>query len=150
MRYSPVMRLKKTLGSISSQHEKVLQSLRNSTGKDSNYMRLRSTLNTIYQEKKENKNTSMCIPYLGMFMTDLTFIAEGNQDPWNRVEMVFEVVHKIMAFQHNLHAPRDLILRKVNEYKGSLNADLLVYLECMKERCKREEELIEISKRREH
>eukprot|EP00727_Mastigamoeba_balamuthi_P012838 m51a1_g8177 putative domain containing protein (532) ;mRNA; f:117279-119064 len=68
---------------------------------DSNYKRLRTAL----EEARIRKQP--CLPYVGVFLGDLTFIEEGNPDiipdtrllNWAKMRMNAGVISKILAFQ---------------------------------------------------
>ncbi|KAH3762931.1 cell division control protein [Pelomyxa schiedti] len=66
---SIVFRLKKTWGGISQWHSHVFEACKHLMETTKNNARLRQKLHTIYPP---------CIPYLGIYLTDLTFIEEGN------------------------------------------------------------------------
>ncbi|KAH3758102.1 cell division control protein [Pelomyxa schiedti] len=67
---SCVFRLKKTWAGISSHHSKIFEAIRELTDNSKNNQIMRNRLKNIHPP---------CIPYLGIFLTDLTFIEEGNQ-----------------------------------------------------------------------
>jgi son of sevenless-like protein len=66
---SPVYRLKKTWDGVNPKLKKVFSSLEKLMGGDNNYSNFRAALHS---------ESPPCIPYLGMYLTDLTFIEGSN------------------------------------------------------------------------
>eukprot|EP01127_Copromyxa_protea_P000196 TRINITY_DN10185_c0_g1_i1.p1 TRINITY_DN10185_c0_g1~~TRINITY_DN10185_c0_g1_i1.p1 ORF type:complete len:1047 (-),score=228.31 TRINITY_DN10185_c0_g1_i1:56-2896(-) len=68
----PVYRLKQTFAAVEAKDaKKIFQELQTVTSSDKSYANLRKSIRSV------NPPT---IPYLGMYLTDLTFIEEGNKD----------------------------------------------------------------------
>eukprot|EP01105_Mastigella_eilhardi_P008560 TRINITY_DN2073_c0_g1_i1.p1 TRINITY_DN2073_c0_g1~~TRINITY_DN2073_c0_g1_i1.p1 ORF type:complete len:1041 (-),score=266.92 TRINITY_DN2073_c0_g1_i1:832-3954(-) len=66
---TPVFRLKQTWAGIAPHHQQLYQSLDQLTSSAKNYSVMRQRIHTILPP---------CVPYLGVYLTDLTFIEEGN------------------------------------------------------------------------
>lgn len=67
---STIARLKKTWEGISPKHLANLDSLRKSVEHSRNYYEYRARLRTVVDEP--------CLPFLGLYLTDVTFCYEGN------------------------------------------------------------------------
>ena len=66
-----VYRLKKTFDLLAEKHTETLQQLRDMMSHSNAYKKMRDEL----------RNCSPpCIPYIGLFQTDLTFLEDGNKD----------------------------------------------------------------------
>jgi len=72
LRNASIHRLKKTWASLSQSRVKHFEELMALMTPDANFSKLRKFLHQIISPP--------CIPYLGMYLTDLTFIEEGNPD----------------------------------------------------------------------
>lgn len=68
---SPCHRLKHTWAALDQKTNQTLANLRKDLSNDCNFQSLRNVLKT---------ESSPAIPYLGMYLTDLTFIEDGNPD----------------------------------------------------------------------
>ncbi|KAI9226183.1 MAG: ras guanine nucleotide exchange factor domain-containing protein, partial [Piptocephalis tieghemiana] len=68
---SPITRLRKTWDLVPSKSKQTLTSLRRLTDHTRNYAEYRARLRS---------STPPCLPFLGLFLTDLVFIADGNPD----------------------------------------------------------------------
>ncbi|KAH3762059.1 cell division control protein [Pelomyxa schiedti] len=66
---SSAFRLKKTWAAVGAPHTRALEAMRELTDNTKNFQTLRQKLQKI---------PPPCIPYLGIYLTDLTFIEEGN------------------------------------------------------------------------
>lgn len=66
---APVHRLKRTWAGLSSKEKKAVAALRQLMESKSNFGGYRNTLHTI---------NPPCVPFLGVYLTDLTFIEDGN------------------------------------------------------------------------
>ena len=47
-----------------------------------------------------SNTTSAALPFLGMYLMDLTFIAEGNQNEKEKEQLVARVLNRIETLQH--------------------------------------------------
>jgi len=72
LRSAAVHRLKKTWEGVSGKNIKVFEELSDLMSPHSNYIKFRNYLH--------KEISPPCIPYLGVYLTDLTFIEEGNPD----------------------------------------------------------------------
>ncbi|KNE64128.1 hypothetical protein AMAG_09188 [Allomyces macrogynus ATCC 38327] len=68
---STISRLHKTWESLSGKHHETLEEMRVATDHARNYANFRATLKSAVPP---------CIPFMGMYLTDLTFISDGNPD----------------------------------------------------------------------
>jgi RasGEF domain/RasGEF N-terminal motif len=71
LRQSAVHRLAKTWKSVSKSSRKQFSALIEEMSPDMNYRQYRAELKAV---------SPPCVPYLGVYLTDLTFIEDGNQD----------------------------------------------------------------------
>jgi hypothetical protein len=93
-----VFRLKQTWEGLTSQQRKTYEEVKKLTDRSLSYANLRAAV------KKLNPP---CIPYLGMYLTDLTFIEEGNKDflteynliNWNKRHLISETIRQIRQYQ---------------------------------------------------
>lgn len=92
----PVFRLKQAWDDVPSSARKIFEELRTLTDRQKNYANMRKHL------KKVNPP---CIPYLGIYLTDLTFVEEGNPDMlqglinFNKRHLVSELIRSIQQYQ---------------------------------------------------
>ncbi|KAJ3452408.1 ras guanine nucleotide exchange factor i-related [Anaeramoeba flamelloides] len=100
---SAVHRLKFTFEELSAKYLEYLGNLKTIMSSKGSYKNYRTLIETI---------TPPCIPYLGIFLTDLTFIEDGNPDYINGLinftkrKLNYRVIEKIKKFQkapYNLH-----------------------------------------------
>lgn len=97
----PVYRLKQSWDDVPSSSKKVFDELKGITDRQKNFANMRKYL------KKVNPP---CIPYLGLYLTDLTFIEEGNQDMLNGLinfykrHQVSETIRTIKQYQTKPYA----------------------------------------------
>eukprot|EP00005_Dracoamoeba_jomungandri_P009672 CAMPEP_0174270590 /NCGR_PEP_ID=MMETSP0439-20130205/44986_1 /TAXON_ID=0 /ORGANISM="Stereomyxa ramosa, Strain Chinc5" /LENGTH=1494 /DNA_ID=CAMNT_0015360015 /DNA_START=51 /DNA_END=4535 /DNA_ORIENTATION=- len=95
---SPVRRLKLTWEELKQEgyEAKLFQELHNLTSHSQSYKRYRESLLTA---------TLPVVPYLGVYLTDLTFIEDGNPDHidnlinWGKRMMIAGVIHGLSHFQ---------------------------------------------------
>lgn len=95
---SPVSRLKKSWELINkeAEWESAMRFLEELTSHDSSYKLYRSAL---------HGSVPPCVPYLGVYLTDLTFIEDGNPNTlddlinWNKSQMIAAVITEIRFYQ---------------------------------------------------
>ncbi|KAJ3443426.1 ras guanine nucleotide exchange factor i-related [Anaeramoeba flamelloides] len=93
---SAVYRLKFTFEELSKKTLEQLSSFKQLMSSSSSYKLYRETLNTL---------NPPCIPYLGIYLTDLTFIEEGNKDYVNglvnfyKTHLISKVIQDVQKFQ---------------------------------------------------
>eukprot|EP01130_Rhizamoeba_saxonica_P017236 TRINITY_DN8273_c0_g1_i1.p1 TRINITY_DN8273_c0_g1~~TRINITY_DN8273_c0_g1_i1.p1 ORF type:complete len:1053 (-),score=242.44 TRINITY_DN8273_c0_g1_i1:20-3178(-) len=94
---SPVHRLKNTFSRLSKGKVSKLEELKVLVARTNNYSYARQVLHTC---------SPPCIPYLGMYLTDLTFIEEGHKDNtkdglinWLKRHQISEVIEEINRYQ---------------------------------------------------
>ncbi|KAJ6247095.1 ras guanine nucleotide exchange factor i-related [Anaeramoeba flamelloides] len=93
---SPINRLKFTKEEVSSRSWDIFEELEDVTSEDHSYRNYRDALT-----QAENP----VIPYIGMYLTDLTFILDGNPDNidglinFAKRKMLFLTIDKIQSFQ---------------------------------------------------
>ncbi|KYQ90273.1 Ras guanine nucleotide exchange factor [Tieghemostelium lacteum] len=118
-----VNRLSKTWAEISKQQMKAFEEIVALTSPNSSF--------SAYREELHNANPP-CIPYLGVHLSDLTFIEEGNPDRLEngfvnffKCRMVAEVIKEIHQYQqqpYNLVAISDII-NIITSYKVTNESD---------------------------
>eukprot|EP01120_Amphizonella_sp_Union-15-10_P012325 TRINITY_DN5451_c0_g1_i1.p1 TRINITY_DN5451_c0_g1~~TRINITY_DN5451_c0_g1_i1.p1 ORF type:complete len:588 (-),score=114.16 TRINITY_DN5451_c0_g1_i1:46-1776(-) len=105
---SSVSRLKSTMESVPKQQQQIFDELRELVAHQKNYDRLRTYLHCC---------SPPCIPYLGMYLTDLTFIEDANKDSTNGLinyakrKLQSSVIMEIQQYQQTpycLESVRDI------------------------------------------
>ncbi|TFK48671.1 ras GEF [Heliocybe sulcata] len=119
---SPIIRLKRTWEQVGQRFMNQLQSCHINT--DKNYAAYRATL---------AKVTPPCVPFFGIYLTDLTFIGDGNADILNgnlvnfrkrqRVAEVIQEIKRWQSFPYNFQ-PVPVILAFVEENLNVFNTPL--------------------------
>ncbi|SCU98277.1 LADA_0H11804g1_1 [Lachancea dasiensis] len=98
---SPVYRLKKTWASVPTDCIKVLENLNTLMDPTKNFFTYRTWLKTV-------KDVA-CVPFFGVYLSDLTFIAEGNPDylhrstdivNFNKRIRIVEILKQISSYQN--------------------------------------------------
>ncbi|CAF0902526.1 unnamed protein product [Adineta ricciae] len=115
---SSVYRLKTTWDRISKQHKQVINKLQALVHSDGKFKNLRDTL---------TKVDPPCVPYLGLYLSDLTFVEESSQDisethliNFSKMRMKTHIISEIHRFQSTAykikHNPRvcSYLLNKSN------------------------------------
>ncbi|MCI4392607.1 hypothetical protein PGIGA_G00147800 [Pangasianodon gigas] len=94
---SAIYRLKKTWAKISKQTRALLDKLQKTVSSEGRFKNLRETL--------KNCNPP-CVPYLGMYLTDLAFIEEGTPNfteeglvNFSKMRMISHIIREIRQFQ---------------------------------------------------
>jgi hypothetical protein len=109
----PVFRLEKTFSALSLKSKRTLAELKEVLCTEKSYKSMREFL---------SHTNPPCIPYLGMFLTDLTFIEEGNVDyidnliNFKKRRQIAETILKIMQYQQQgylFFEPVDYIQKKL-------------------------------------
>lgn len=123
---SAIRRLKKSWALVPSKRAQVFEELQGDVSQEGNYKNLRQLLATV---------NPPLIPYLGMYLTDLTFIEDGNKDSldglinFDKRRKIANVVRDIHDYQNQAvyqlrqFAEIDALLRKKME--ANLNEDAL-------------------------
>lgn len=94
---SSIMRLKKTMCGLSKSARRSIQKVKDVTTSDMGFRALRRAMH--------GQETLPTIPFLGMPLTDITFILDGNPDPiqgminWRRCQMLFTASTQALRFQ---------------------------------------------------
>ncbi|KAJ6233193.1 guanine nucleotide exchange factor [Anaeramoeba flamelloides] len=123
---SPIHRLKKTWKHISQRHLNQLEKLKNITDKNFNFIKIRKIF-----------EMGNCIPYLGIILSDLTFIYDGNQNKLQNNHINFQKYRKIskIVFQicklqsSEFYFKRVKIIQKfLKNEKNFMNPNLLFQL----------------------
>jgi len=133
---SPVFRLKKTWGKIEKDKKlwEEYQNMKTLMGQDTNYKIYRTVL---------TEANPPCLPYLGVFLTDLTFLEDGNPNILNidgrtdiinfeKMRRVSVVIQKIVIYQQQPYN-----FKKVDEIYG--------YIENLQANILSEKELFDLS-----
>ncbi|CAL1527360.1 unnamed protein product, partial [Lymnaea stagnalis] len=105
---SSVYRLKKTLEKLSKQTKQMIDRLQNLVSSEGRFKNMRDAL---------HRCDPPCIPYLGMYLTDLSFIEEGTPNitedglvNFSKMRMIAHVIREIRLFQQTSykieHHPR--------------------------------------------
>ncbi|KAK3096923.1 hypothetical protein FSP39_004801 [Pinctada imbricata] len=94
---SSVYRLKKTWEKLSKQTKQMIERLQTLVSSDGRFKNMRDAL---------HRCDPPCIPYLGMYLTDLSFIEEGTPDytedklvNFSKMRMIAHVIREIRLFQ---------------------------------------------------
>ncbi|XP_052281011.1 ras-specific guanine nucleotide-releasing factor 1-like [Dreissena polymorpha] len=94
---SSVYRLKKTWEKLSKQTKQMIERLQTLVSSDGRFKNMRDAL---------HRCDPPCIPYLGMYLTDLSFIEEGTPDMtedslvnFSKMRMIAHVIREIRLFQ---------------------------------------------------
>ncbi|XP_052797234.1 ras-specific guanine nucleotide-releasing factor 2-like isoform X2 [Mya arenaria] len=94
---SSVYRLKKTWEKLSKQTKQMIERLQTLVSSDGRFKNMRDAL---------HRCDPPCIPYLGMYLTDLSFIEEGTPDRtedslinFSKMRMIAHVIREIRLFQ---------------------------------------------------
>ncbi|CAL8296275.1 unnamed protein product, partial [Gadus morhua 'NCC'] len=94
---SAIYRLKKTWAKISKQTKALMDKLQKTVSSEGRFKNLRETL--------KNCNPP-CVPYLGMYLTDLAFIEEGTPNfteeglvNFSKMRMISHIIREIRQFQ---------------------------------------------------
>jgi son of sevenless len=100
---SAVFRLKHTWAGIGSKHLKILNQCREVTSRHQNYKNFREHLHSV---------NPPVVPYLGVYLTDLTFLEDGNSDTlpesgminFVKRRLVSQVIREIQQYQDTPYA----------------------------------------------
>jgi len=114
MNASPIFRLKLTWAEIGSKKLEIFNELNTLMSGNGAYKNLRNTLHTIGPP---------CIPYMGMYLTDLTFINDGNHTYLENKQVNFDkcrrlsaVIQEVVQYQQTPYC-----LQSVEEIQNYLN-----------------------------
>eukprot|EP01028_Stygiella_incarcerata_P009930 TRINITY_DN4917_c0_g1_i1.p1 TRINITY_DN4917_c0_g1~~TRINITY_DN4917_c0_g1_i1.p1 ORF type:complete len:857 (-),score=280.18 TRINITY_DN4917_c0_g1_i1:27-2597(-) len=99
---SPIHRLRKTFAEIPRRIKDILSQLTDLMDSDGSFKEYREALHHI---------DPPCVPYVGLFLTDLTFIEDGNSDfiessshrqlvNWAKHSLVYDVLLDVQQYQH--------------------------------------------------
>ncbi|KAL3290097.1 hypothetical protein HHI36_023465 [Cryptolaemus montrouzieri] len=109
---SSVFRLKKTWDKISKTTKQTIEKLQHIVSSDGRFRSLRDAL---------HRCDPPCIPYLGMYLTDLSFIEEGTPNftadnllNFSKMRMIAHVIREIRHFQ--LTSYKIELIKKVTSY----------------------------------
>ncbi|KAK3766068.1 hypothetical protein RRG08_002305 [Elysia crispata] len=130
---SSVYRLKKTWEKLSKQNRQMIERLQNLVSSEGRFKNMRDAL---------HRCDPPCIPYLGMYLTDLSFIEEGTPNVtedglvnFSKMRMIAHVIREIRLFQQTSykieHHPRvtsylldpSRLLDEDQTYKASLGIE---------------------------
>ena len=134
---APIHRLRRTWEQLSSKNMSILESLKKIMDRNKNF--------STYREQLHSVNPP-CVPYLGIYLTDLTFIEDGNQDNlknsdgqvneklvnFSKQSKTADVIREIQQYQNQVYCLQD-----VPELQNWLNESL--------ERIKDENDMYEMS-----
>nr|XP_020449530.1 ras-specific guanine nucleotide-releasing factor 2 isoform X3 [Monopterus albus] len=109
---SAIYRLKKTWAKVSKQTKALMDKLQKTVSSEGRFKNLRETL--------KNCNPP-CVPYLGMYLTDLAFIEEGTPNfteeglvNFSKMRMISHIIREIRQFQQTPYRIEHQI--KVTQY----------------------------------
>jgi len=98
----PIQRLKQTWGALSDKYKETMERLENLMENKQNYKNYRERLTRIKQ------NGEPVLPYLGVYLRDLTFIDEGNMTytedklvNYEKIQLVGQVIREVQHFQEH-------------------------------------------------
>jgi hypothetical protein len=98
-----VHRLKHTRAKIQKKHQAILTQIQNDTSPLMNYANLRQTL---------NDSTPPCIPYLGLYFSDIVFLEDGNKSTladrvinFSKAASLARVIQDILQYQQIPYTP---------------------------------------------
>ncbi|KAK5782486.1 hypothetical protein RI543_000040 [Arxiozyma heterogenica] len=98
---SPVYRLKNTWKTVPRNYTKILSALNNLMDSKKNFSNYRAQL--------RGMKDVACVPFFGIYLSDLTFIAAGNSDYLHRNKdiinfskriKIVDIIEEILSFQH--------------------------------------------------
>jgi son of sevenless-like protein len=96
-----IARLNITWSAINNTAKEKLDKINHVASRDKNFNALRHALREV---------NPPCVPYLGMFLTDLTFIEEGGSDwshsnliRWKKCKRVSSVLREMLVYQYVAH-----------------------------------------------
>lgn len=129
---SSVFRLKASWGGLPKKSVQAYEEMHATMSRDKSYKLFRAVLRAV---------NPPCIPYLGMYLTDLTFIEEGNpnnlQDGsinFTKRQRLSEVIAEIQTYQNTPYFLEEVVF--IRDYV--LNAEALPEEQCYKLSLKRE------------
>ncbi|KAI2664409.1 Ras-specific guanine nucleotide-releasing factor 2 [Labeo rohita] len=122
---SAIYRLKKTWAKVCKQTKALMDKLQKTVSSEGRFKNLRETL--------KNCNPP-CVPYLGMYLTDLAFIEEGTPNfteeglvNFSKMRMISHIIREIRQFQQTPyrieHQPKTLIMDEDTLYDLSLKIE---------------------------
>jgi len=132
---APVHRLKRTWSAIPSKTRLLLDSLRTVMDSTSNFSRYREALHSV---------NPPCVPFLGVYLTDLTFIEDGNTnylkatnlinfDKRIKVAAVIQEIQQYQTSQYCLQAVGVIEKYLLNRFESVQSIDSLYELSLQKE-----------------
>ena len=99
---SPVHRLKKTWNGVSNESKEILRKLDHLMDSKKNFLDYRMCLKSIPEKVA-------CVPFFGVYLSDLTFADTGNQDSSEKINfrkrvMIYDIIGEIEGFQKRTYA----------------------------------------------
>ncbi|OUM62570.1 hypothetical protein PIROE2DRAFT_44156 [Piromyces sp. E2] len=104
---APIHRLRRTWDLLSSKNLSTLESLKKIMDRNKNF--------STYREQLHSVNPP-CVPYLGIYLTDLTFIEDGNQD--NLKDADGKVNDKLINFSKQSKTAD--VIREIQQYQNQV------------------------------
>jgi son of sevenless len=98
---NPIFRLKKTWANVPKKLLEEFEILKEVTSSLSNYRGLRAAIKTAYPP---------CVPWIGMYLKDLTFIEDGNPDKkddmlhFSKCKLLADVIKSIQFYQNTSYS----------------------------------------------
>ena len=99
---SPIYRLKKTWNEVSDESKEILQKLDHLMDSKKNFLNYRMCLKSIPEKVA-------CVPFFGVYLSDLTFADTGNQDSSEMINfhkrvMIYDIISNIESFQKRTYS----------------------------------------------
>jgi len=105
---APIHRLRRTWDLLSSRVMSILESLKKLMDRNKNFSNYREQLHSV---------NPPCVPYLGIYLTDLTFIEDGNPDRlknndklinFSKQSKTADVIREIQQYQNQVYCLQDV------------------------------------------
>jgi len=104
---APIHRLRRTWDLLSSKNLAILDSLKKIMDRSKNFSSYREQLHSV---------NPPCVPYLGIYLTDLTFIEDGNQDNLKNADG--QVNDKLINFSKQSKTAD--VIREIQQYQNQV------------------------------
>jgi len=93
---SAVLRMKWTFSKVQKRYKQMLEDLEDVMAMEGSFKNYRNTLNIA---------TPPCVPYIGVYLTDLVFIEDGNPDKignminWTKRRLMYNIINTFQRYQ---------------------------------------------------
>ncbi|KTW32685.1 uncharacterized protein T551_00170 [Pneumocystis jirovecii RU7] len=116
---STISRLKKTWNTLSTKSKNIFDNLRSITDCSRNYAIYRSRL---------KENLPPCLPFLGLILTDITFIEEGNPS-YRSFRNSSSITHSIQLINYDKYIKIYSIISKLQQFQEPYKLELVEELQ---------------------